>query len=483
MRLFDILTAVLAALGLVALGVYVFLQMPQIEDGVEARLGAQAQRALSTGGSGWVNVEMDGQVARLSGVAPSDTAAADVSERVRRAAGGGGIVLGGVTRVETDFTVAEPISPYVFTAVRTEDDRLILEGHVPDEAAQARVLEAASDAGAAAVIDRLETGYGAPDERFASVVLDAVSHLARMKTGRAVLTDTQLKLSGTAMDTAAREEISAAVKALDAPYSGQSNLRAPGYWFARHLPEGLLLKGRVNSPSDRDEITAIARANYEGEVLDRMEVAADGPQGWSDGVRRALPHFARFRSGRMTFAPDEGLFRFEGEAAGSTLAFLAEDMAEYDGPFAVDIGARKADIEIGEISGIDFESEPRAACETAFATVLENNSVNFASGEAVITRDSGATLDKLMAVARRCSGQLVFEVGGHTDSAGDRDYNKYLSQQRARAVADYLTDRGLAGDRVNAVGYGPDRPVADNRTREGRAANRRIEVKVLERSE
>lgn len=482
MRLFDILTAVLAALGLVALGVYVFLQMPQIEDEVEARLGAHAQRALSAAGSGWVNVEMDGQVARLSGVAPSDTAAADVSERVRRAAGGGGIVLGGVTRVETAFTVAEPISPYVFTAVRTDDDRLILEGHVPDEAAQARVLEAASDAGAA-VIDRLETGYGAPDERFASLALDAVSHLGRMETGRAVLTDTQLKLSGTAMDTAARKEISAAVTGLDAPYSGQSNLRGPGYWFARHRPEGLLLKGRVNSPSDRDEITAIARANYEGEVLDRMEVAADGPQDWSEGVARALPHFARFRSGRMTFAPDEGVFRFEGEAAGSTLAFLAEDMAEYKGPFAVEIGASKAEIEMGEISGIDFESEPRAACETAFAAVLEDNSVNFASGEAVITRDSGATLDKLMAVARRCSGQLVFEVGGHTDSAGDRDYNKYLSEQRARAVADYMTERGLAGDRVDAVGYGPDRPVADNRTREGRAANRRIEFKVLERSE
>ncbi len=69
-------------------------------------------------------------------------------------------------------------------------------------------------------------------------------------------------------------------------------------------------------------------------------------------------------------------------------------------------------------------------------------------------------------------------VEGHTDSIGDAAYNKDLSQRRAQAVAVQLIKFGVATDQVTAVGYGEDRPVADNKTREGRAANRRVELEV-----
>ena len=71
-----------------------------------------------------------------------------------------------------------------------------------------------------------------------------------------------------------------------------------------------------------------------------------------------------------------------------------------------------------------------------------------------------------------------FEVAGHTDSGGQPSFNLRLSQQRADAVRDYLVLVGVPADRVAAVGYGEDFPVARNATPEGRALNRRVEIVV-----
>ena len=71
------------------------------------------------------------------------------------------------------------------------------------------------------------------------------------------------------------------------------------------------------------------------------------------------------------------------------------------------------------------------------------------------------------------------EVSGHTDNSGSTEYNKQLSQKRALAVYDYLTQMGIAKNRVIPYGYGPDKPVASNESEEGRRQNRRIEFKLI----
>ena len=75
--------------------------------------------------------------------------------------------------------------------------------------------------------------------------------------------------------------------------------------------------------------------------------------------------------------------------------------------------------------------------------------------------------------------QTTATVEGHTDSVGTDAYNQSLSEKRADAVRDVLVNQyGVGGDRLNAVGYGESRPVADNATEEGRAINRRVEAEV-----
>ena len=73
----------------------------------------------------------------------------------------------------------------------------------------------------------------------------------------------------------------------------------------------------------------------------------------------------------------------------------------------------------------------------------------------------------------------VVELSGHTDSAGDDNANRTLSQARAQAVVDYLSNKGISSSAMTAKGYGETSPIETNETPEGRQANRRTELKIL----
>ncbi|HET8722620.1 MAG TPA: OmpA family protein, partial [Anaeromyxobacteraceae bacterium] len=101
--------------------------------------------------------------------------------------------------------------------------------------------------------------------------------------------------------------------------------------------------------------------------------------------------------------------------------------------------------------------------------------VNFDTGKSTIKPDSARTLDDA-AGALKLQAALRIEVGGHTDNVGAPEANLKLSQERAQAVMAALVQRGIDAGRMTAKGYGQTVPVADNRTEEGRAKNRRVEL-------
>jgi len=101
--------------------------------------------------------------------------------------------------------------------------------------------------------------------------------------------------------------------------------------------------------------------------------------------------------------------------------------------------------------------------------------VNFDTGKATIKPDSAESLDTA-AAALKAAGNLTIEVGGHTDNVGAADANMKLSQDRAQAVMAALVQRGVPAARLTAKGYGQSSPIADNRTEDGRAKNRRVEL-------
>jgi OmpA-OmpF porin, OOP family len=111
--------------------------------------------------------------------------------------------------------------------------------------------------------------------------------------------------------------------------------------------------------------------------------------------------------------------------------------------------------------------------EIAYATEL----VQFQTGSSVLTGGSNAVLDKVAAIMVKNPG-LKLSIGGHTDSQGNENTNRALSAARAKSCHSYLVARGVAGTRMSHAGYGSSQPRADNKTAEGRAANRRVEFNV-----
>ena len=104
--------------------------------------------------------------------------------------------------------------------------------------------------------------------------------------------------------------------------------------------------------------------------------------------------------------------------------------------------------------------------------------VTFATNSADINANFYTVLDQVATTLGEFN-QTVIEVAGHTDSTGARAYNMTLSERRAGSVVSYLSGRGVARERMIAVGAGPDHPVDTNETAEGRAQNRRVEITIV----
>lgn len=117
------------------------------------------------------------------------------------------------------------------------------------------------------------------------------------------------------------------------------------------------------------------------------------------------------------------------------------------------------------------------ACEAELARIVAANPLDFRRDGVDLTPRAKATAGEVALVARACPAMDI-EIQAHTDKTGRRQNNLRLSKKRAEAVKKYLVELGLSPDTLTAVGFGPDRPVASNRTEAGRAQNRRIEFRV-----
>ena len=108
--------------------------------------------------------------------------------------------------------------------------------------------------------------------------------------------------------------------------------------------------------------------------------------------------------------------------------------------------------------------------------------INFKTGSAEILAGSYVVLDRAVKVLQDYP-EVNLEISGHTDSRGKADYNLDLSQRRADSVKTYFVQRQIASGRLQAIGYGLTRPIADNKTSSGRGTNRRTEFRLINPSE
>ena len=108
--------------------------------------------------------------------------------------------------------------------------------------------------------------------------------------------------------------------------------------------------------------------------------------------------------------------------------------------------------------------------------------VNFETNSDVLVPEASAVLRDAAETLKK-NPDIVVEVEGHTDSDGDGNYNQQLSERRALAVRDFITNQGVDTSRLSVRGYGESQPIADNNSAEGKRANRRVVLRILSRGE
>jgi peptidoglycan-associated lipoprotein len=127
------------------------------------------------------------------------------------------------------------------------------------------------------------------------------------------------------------------------------------------------------------------------------------------------------------------------------------------------------------------EAERAAKGKLIYEVTLSNDKVTFPVNRAEVSDQAKAIIDEAIAAFKAENKGVYFEIEGHTDASGDSAYNSKLGEERAMAVRDYLASKhGIALSRLSVISYGETKPVADNGSRDGRAMNRRVVIRVLE---
>ena len=247
-------------------------------------------------------------------------------------------------------------------------------------------------------------------------------------------------------------------------------IAAPSWTFT--LTHGVLtLNGTMPDQETKDAVVRQAfNKIYPPRITgvnDYLDVAGlEAPEGYVDVVLRGVNTIAQCDTGQAGF--ERGRFNLRCE--------LPDTEADAVRREAV------ASMPLGTVGRIDIlPHDAVISCEAELTDLLKDARIEFDSSSAVIDASSNALLDAVAAAVKACPGTLRIE--GHTDSTGPEDENEVLSRNRALAVRNALVAREVDPERLIAEGYGASRPLAGNTTPEGRARNRRIEIRVVRASE
>lgn len=137
-------------------------------------------------------------------------------------------------------------------------------------------------------------------------------------------------------------------------------------------------------------------------------------------------------------------------------------------------------IEVGKKADARAEAVETATRKLLFEVVLSEDQGKFKFGKNELPADAKAAIDTMVTNLKDQKSAVWIEVEGHTDNVGGKIYNEQLGMERAEAVKRYLYEQHQVPlHKINVISYGEDKPLAPNRTRDGRSQNRRVVIKVL----
>ena len=389
-------------------------------------------------------------------------------------------------RLSLDISAPRPvITPFSLRFVIDGEGKARFDVCAADtEKARARIITAARAAGLEGEANCI-LALGVPSPKWAEAVEKAIAALADLGGGKVTFSDadiTLIALQGTAQKRFDNviggletdlPEVFALHAVLPAP-PVQTTPETPEF-IATLSPEGLVqLRGRVGGATERKLVDSFARAQFTSEGVDmNARTSDDLPKGWTLRVLAGLEALSHLKHGLLRVTPDTVSVRGttgQKETGALISGLLSKQLGE-DAQFDINLRYEKT---LAPTASLPSPTE----CEKRVADIQKTEKITFEPGSARIDADGARIVRRIAKILRNC-GELTMEIAGHTDSQGREEMNKQLSQQRAEAVLNELRMLRVLTASMKAVGYGETRPIADNDTEEGRAANRRIEFNVI----
>lgn len=234
--------------------------------------------------------------------------------------------------------------------------------------------------------------------------------------------------------------------------------------LADPLADKVIVNGSVPDEAARAAIVERLRTLYgPARVIDQLQVGGvSAPPKWTEYTTAALSdNLPDVRQGKLTIDGTRVSISGSVGSGESRDALVTHIAKAYNETYTVD-------------SALTVRRDSQAVIDDALA----GKTVAFRSGSDTLTAVGRQTLDDVASVIAEL-GHPAIQVIGHTDSTGNRLANIGLSLARANAVSAYLVGKGVPSRNLTALGAGPDNPIATNATAEGRAANRRIEFRIV----
>lgn len=366
------------------------------------------------------------------------------------------------------------IKPFHFSAEKTAAS-ITLTGFAPNEQAKAALGTAATASGKS-VINNLVIADGAPAGDWQSAGSKLVAELAKLNTGKAVLSDNMATISGVGALGVNEDVVKGDLKALPTGFSlVKADIDAGvirPYLLNIARGEGAItLTGFVPDAKARGEIVGQAKKFFEGDRIDDKLVEGPGaPKDFVAVAKAGLQDLSRLLPGSSFNLSD----------ANASL----KGMAQFDHAREQIATQFRRNVPGGFNSAVEIAVAPlpppitsSPECDLLYKDVLSRAPIRFRTASAELSEESLGLLDRLTVVTLRCSHAKI-EIGGHTDSDGSPQANAELSRRRAEAVASHMVRAGIPVERLEAVGYGETKPVAANDSAENKAKNRRIEFVV-----
>ena len=240
---------------------------------------------------------------------------------------------------------------------------------------------------------------------------------------------------------------------------------------------------RKYDPADLHTAHKALQASEKSYLDERRHAARPGtwrtpPTGAPRSPRRAPTPRSRRETQQKTVSDMHSAETTQLKATSAQLGQANQQLASKDQQIATENEARAAAEKRAAQAAADLAKFASVKQEARGMVITLSGGVLFASAKSDLLPEAQVKLNSVADALTQQDPDSKMVVEGHTDSQGGVSYNQDLSQRRAQTVRDYLVSRGIAADRVTSQGFGSSRSIADNKSAEGRANNRRVEIVV-----